>query len=147
MTLCNLMDCSTLGFPVHHQLAELAQTHVHWVSDAIQLSYPLSSPSPPVFSLSQHQGLSQWAGLNIKWPKYWSFSISPSNEYSGIISFRTDLIDLLSLKSLIQHHSLKASILQRSAFFLIQLSYPYDYWKNHSFDCMNLCQQSDVFSF
>ena len=90
---------------------------VHWVGDANQLSYPLSSPSPPVFSLSQHQGLSQWAGLNIKWPKYWSFSfsISASNEYSGLISFRISWFDLLAvqgtLKSLLQHHSLKASIL------------------------------------
>ena len=94
------MDCSIPGFPVYHQLPELAQTHVHWVSDAIQPSHPLSSPSP-AFSLSQHQGLFQWSVLHIKWPKYWScsFSISPSSEYSGLISFRIDcvLVDQLCL--------------------------------------------------
>ena len=76
-------DCSTPGFPVHHQLPEPAQTHVHGVSDAIQPSYPLSSPSPPAFNLSQHQGFSNESVLRIRWPKYWSFSfsISPSNEY------------------------------------------------------------------
>ena len=80
------MDCSTLGFPIHHQLPELAQTHVHRVGDAIQPSHPLSSPSPPTFSLSQHQGLSNKSVLCISWPKYWSFSfsISPSNEYLGL---------------------------------------------------------------
>ena len=106
------------GFPVHHQLPELAQTHVHWVSDAIQPSHPLSSPSPPAFNLSQHPRMfSNESVLHIRWPKYWSFSfiISPSNEYSGLISFRIDWFDLLAvqqtLKSLLQHHSSKASIL------------------------------------
>ena len=119
-TLCDLKDCSTPGFPVHHQLPEHAQSHVHWVRDAIQPSHPLSSRSPPAFSLSQHQDESV---LCIRWPKYWSFSftISPSNEYSGLISFRIDWLDLLAvqgtLKSLLQHHSSKASILQHSAFF------------------------------
>ena len=118
------MDCSMLGVPVHHQLPESTQTHVHWVSDAIQPSHPLSSPSPPAFSLSQHQGL-------IETLKCWnsSFSISPSSEYSGLIYFRTDWVDLLvvqgTLKSLLQHHSSKASILQCSAFFMVQLSHPY----------------------
>ena len=108
------MDCSTPGFPVHHQLLELTQTHVHRVGDAIQPSHPLSSPSPD-FNLSQHQGLFQLV-LHIRWPKDWnfSFSISPSTEYSGLISFRTDWLDLLAvqgtLKSLLQHHSSKASI-------------------------------------
>ena len=108
-------------------LQDLAQTQVHWVSDAIQPFLHLSSPSPPALYLSQHQGLSQW-----KWPKYWSFSfsISPSNEYSGLrISFRMDWLDLLAvqgtLKSLLQHHSSKVSILQHSAFFTVQLSHPY----------------------
>ena len=89
-TLCDPMDCSTPGLPVHHQLPELAQTHVHRVGDAIQPSYPLSSPSLPAFNLSQHQGFSNESVLHIRWPKYWSFSfsISPSNEYSGLISFR-----------------------------------------------------------
>ena len=129
LTLCNPMDFSMPGFPVHHQLPELTQNRVHWVSDAIQPSHPLSSPSPPTFNLSQHQGLFQW--LHIRWPKYWSytFSISPSNEYSGLISFRIDWLDLFAvqgtLKSLLQDHSSKASILQCSAFFIVQLSHPY----------------------
>ena len=79
------MDCSTPGFPVHHQLLELTQTHVHWVGDAIQPSHPLSSPSPPAFNLFQHQVFSSESVLRIRWPKYWSFSvsISPSKEYSA----------------------------------------------------------------
>ena len=107
------MDCSTPGFPIHHQLPELAQTHVHPLGDAIQPSHPQSSPST-AFNLSQHQGLFQWAALCSKWPKYWSFnfSISPSKEYSELISFGIDWFDLLAvqrtLKSLLQHHNLKA---------------------------------------
>ena len=98
-TLCDPMDCSTPGFPLHHQLPELAQTHVHPVGDAIQLSHPLSSPSPPAFNLFQHQGLSNESVLRIMWPKYWSFSfgISPSNEESGLISLRMDWLDLLAV--------------------------------------------------
>ena len=125
------MNCSTPGLPVHHQLLEFTQTHVHRVSDAIQPSYPLSSPSPPTLSLSQHQGFSNESALYIRWPKYWSFSfnISPSNEHPGLISFRMDWLDLLAvqgtLKSLLQHHSSKASILRCSAFFTVQLSHPY----------------------
>ena len=124
--LCDLVDCSTPGLPVHHQLLKLAQTHVHRVGDAIQPSHPLSSLSPPAFNLSQPQSV-----LRIRWPKYWSFSfsISPSNEYSGLISFRMGWLDLLAvqgtLKSLLPHHSPKASILQCSAFFMVQLSHPY----------------------
>ena len=130
-TLCDPMNCSTPGLPVHHQLPEFTQTHVHWVRDAIQPSHPLSSPSPPALNLSQHQGLSNESALHIRWPKYWSFSfnISPSNEHSELISFRMDWLGLLAvqgtLKSLLQHHSSKASILQRSAFFIVQLSRPY----------------------
>ena len=125
------MDCSMPGFPVHHQLPEPTQTHVHWVDDAIQPSHPLSSPSLPAFNLSQHQVFSNESILHIRWPEYWSFSfsISPSNEYSGLISFRIDWLDLLAsqgtLKSLLQHHSSKASILWCSAFFIVQLSHPY----------------------
>ena len=110
------MDCSTSGLPVHHQLPEFTQIHVHRVSDAIQPSHPLSFPSPPAFNLSQHKGFSNESVLRIRWPKYWSFSfsISPSNEYSGLISFRIDWFDLVALpgtlKSLLQHHSSKASI-------------------------------------
>ena len=98
-TLCNPMDCSTPAFLVFHYLSEFAQTHAHWISDAIQPSHPLSSPSPPDFNLSQHQGLFQWVGSLHQVAKYWSFSfnISSSNEYSGLISFRIDcLISLLS---------------------------------------------------
>jgi len=131
LILCDPMDYSTPGLPVHHQLLEFTQTHAHWVSDAIQPSHPLSSLSPPAFNLSQHQGLFKWVSFCIKWPKYWcfSFSISPSNEHSGLISFRMDWLDLLAVqgtfKSLFQCHSSKASILQCSAFFVIQLSHPY----------------------
>ena len=117
------MDCSTPGFAVHHPLLELAGTHVHRIGDAIQLSHPLSSfPSLAVFSNE--------SALRIRWPKYWSFSfsISPSNEYSGLISFIMDWFGLLvvhgTLKSLLQHHGSKASILC-SAFFIVQLSHPY----------------------
>ena len=126
------MDCSTPGFPVHHQLLELAQTHVHWAGDALQPSHSLSSPSLPTFNLSQHQRVfSNESALCIRWPKYWSFSfnISSSNEYSGLISFRRDWLDLLvvqgTLESLLQHHSSKASILWHLAFFTVQLSHPY----------------------
>ena len=128
-TLCDPIDCSTPGLLVHHQLLEFTQTHVHWVSDTIQPSHPLSSPSPPTFNLFQHQGLFRYSVLRIRWPKYWSFSfsISPSNEYSGLISFRIDWFDLHAvqeiLKSLLEHHGLKASILRHSAFLMVQLSH------------------------
>ena len=125
------MNRSTPGLPVHHQLLEFTQTHVHRVSDAIQPSYPLSSPSPPAPNPSQHQSLFQWVNSSHRWPKYWSFSfsISPSKEHPGLISFRIDWLDLLAvqgtLKSLLQHHSSKESVLRRSAFFIVQLSHPY----------------------
>ena len=130
-TLCNPMNHSTPGLPVHHQLPEFIQTQVHRVSDAIQPSHPLSSPFPPAFHLSQHQGFSNESAVCIRWPKYWSFSfsISPSNEHPGLVSFRMDWLDLLAVqgnrKSLLQHHSSKASILRCSAFFTVQLSHPY----------------------
>ena len=130
-TLCDPMDCSMPGLPIHHQLPEFTHMHVHWVSDAIQPSHPLSSPSPPAFNLSQHQGLFQWVSSSHEVAKVleFSFSISPSNEYSGLITFRMDWLDLLAiqgtLKGLLQHHSSKASILWRSAFFIVQLSHPY----------------------
>ena len=116
LTLCDPMDCSTPGFPVHHQLLELHKLD-HQVGDDIQTSHALSSPSPPAFNLFQHQGFPNESVLCIQWPKFWSFSfnISPSNEYSGLISFRIDWLDLLvvqgTLKSLLQHHNSKASIL------------------------------------
>ena len=125
------MDCSSPCFPVHHQLPELTQTHVHWVGDAIQPSHLLSSPSPPAFNFPIIRVFSNESVLHIRWPKYWSFSfsISPSNEYSGLISFRMDWLDILAiqgtLKSLLQCHSSKTSILRRSAFFIVHLSHPY----------------------
>ena len=129
--LCDPIDWSTPGLPVHHQLPEPTQTHVHCIGDAIQPSHLLSSPSPPAFHLSQHWVFSNELVLCIRWPKYWSFSfsISPSNEYSGLISFRMDWLDLPAvqgtLKNLLQNHSSKPSILWRSAFFIVQLSHPY----------------------
>ena len=126
-TLCDPMNRSMPGFSVHHQLPELAQTHVHWVSDAVQLSHPLLSPSPPAFNLFQHQGLFQWVSSSHQVVKVLSFSlsISPSNEHPGLISFRMDCLALLgvqgALKYLLQHHSSKASILQCSIFFIVQL--------------------------
>ena len=122
------MGCSMPGFPVHHQLTERA--HVYWVGHTIQPSHPLLSPYPPAFNLSQHQGLLQWVSSLHQVGNFchFSFSISPSNDYSGLISFRMDWLHLIvqgTLKSLLQHHSSKASILQCSAFFIVQLSHPY----------------------
>ena len=120
------MDRSTPGLPVHHQLLEFTQTHIHWVGDAIQPSHPLSSPSPHSIRVFSNESV-----LCIRWPKYWSFSfkISPSNEHPGLISFWMDWLDFLAvqgtLKSLLKHHSSKASIIWRSAFFIVQISYPY----------------------
>ena len=124
------MNRSTPGLPVHHQLPELTQTHLHQVGDAIQPSHPLLSPSPSAPNPSQHQRFSNESTLHMRWPKYWSFSFSiiPSKEIPGLI-FRMEWLDLLAvqgtLKSLLQHHSSKASILRRSAFFTVQLSHPY----------------------
>ena len=131
LTLCDPMNQSTPGLPVHHQLPEFTQTHIHRISDAIQPSHPLLSPSPPAPNPSQHWVFSNESTLRMRWPKYWSFSFSiiPSKEHPGLISFRMDWLDLLAfqgtLKSLLQHHSSKASILWRSAFFTVQLSHPY----------------------
>ena len=130
-TLCDPMNRSTSGLPVHHQLPEFTQTHVHQVSDAIQPSHPLSSPLllPPI--PPSIRVFSNKSALRMRWPKYWSFSfgIIPSKEILGLISFRMDWLDLLAvqgtLKSLLQHHSSKASILRCSAFFTVQLSHPY----------------------
>ena len=128
-TLCNPMNHSTPGLPVHHQLLESTQTHVHRVSDAIQPSHPLSSPSPPALNLSQHFKWVFWnessneSALCIRWPKYWSFmfNISPSNEHPGLNFFRIDWLDLLASlqgtrKSLLQHH------IQKHQLFGTQLS-------------------------
>ena len=133
--LCDPMNRSTPGLPVHHQLLEFTQTHVHRDGDAIQPSHPLSSPSLPAHNPSQHQSLFQWVSSS---HESFSFSISPSNEHPGLFSFRMDWLDLLevqgTLKSLLQHHSSKASILRCSAFFTVLLSHPHDHWKNHSLD-------------
>ena len=127
------MDCSTPGLPVHHQLPEIAQTHVYRVGDAIQSSH-LIFCCPLLFLSSVFPSIRVFSSesvLHTRWPKYWSFSfsISPTNEYSGLISFRIDWFDLLAVqgtfKSLLQHHSSKASLLRCSAFFIVQLSHPY----------------------
>ena len=131
LTLCNPMDCCTPGFPVLHYLLEFGQTHVPWVSGAIQPSHPLSPLLllPPIFL--SIRVFSNESTLCLRWPKYWifSFNISPSNEPSGLISFRMDWLGLPvvhgTLKSLLQHHSSKASSLQCSAFFILQLSHPF----------------------
>ena len=131
LTLCDPMIPSTPGLPVHHRLPEFTQTHIHLVDDAIQPSHPLPSPSPPALNLYQHQGLLHESALRMRWPKYWSFSfsMSPSNEHPGLISYRMNWLDLLAvqgtLKSLLQHHTSKASILRCSAFFTVQLPHPY----------------------
>ena len=123
------MNHSTPGLPVHNQLLEFTQTHVHRVSNAIQPSHPLSSllllpPVPPSIRVFSNK-----SALRMRWPKYWSFSIRPSREYSGLISFKIDWFNLLvikrTLKSILQHHSSKASVLQCSAFFMVQLTHPY----------------------
>ena len=130
-TLCDSMNYGTPGLPVHHQPPEPTQNHVHWVIDAIQPSHPLSSPSPPALNLSQHQGLFKWVSSSHQVARVleFQFNISPSNENPGLISFRTERLDRLAvqgtLKSLLQHHSSKASILLCSAFFTVQLSHPY----------------------
>ena len=129
-TLCNPKEVQHARLP-YQQLSELAETHVHRVCDAIQPSHPLSSPSPPTFNLSQHWGLFQWVSSSHQVAKVLEFQLQHQsfNEYSGLISFRTDWLDLLAvqgtLKSLLQHHSSKASSLQCSAFCIVQLSHPY----------------------
>ena len=125
------MNRSTPGLPVHHQLPEFTQTHVHRVGDAIPPSHPLLSISPPALKFPSIRVFSNGSAFRIRWPNYWSFSfnISPSNEHPGLISFRIDWSDVLAvqgtLKSLLQHHNSKTSILQCSAFFIVQLSHPY----------------------
>ena len=122
---------------------ELVMPFNHLILCCPLLLLPSVFPSIRIFSSE--------LALHIRWPKYWSFSFSPSKEYSGLISLRMDWLDLFAvqgtLKSLLQHHSWKASILWHSAFFLVQLSRVHDYWKNHSFGCVDLCQQSDISAF
>ena len=140
LALCDPMGCSTPGFPAHHQLPELTQTHVHWVGDAIQPSHPLSSPSLPALNLSQRQVFSNESILRIRWPEYWSFSfsISPSNEYSELTSFRMDWLDLLAVRDsqesspTPQFKSINSSALS----FLYSPTFTsiHDYLKNNSLD-------------
>ena len=131
LTLCDPVDRSTPGLPVHHQLPEFTHIHVHWVGDAIQPSHFLASSSPPAFNLCQHQGFFKCISSSHQVAKVLEFQLqhNPSNEHSGLISFRMDCLDLLAvqgtLKSLPQHHSSKASILWCSDFFIVQLSQPY----------------------
>ena len=138
LTLFYPMDCNTPGFPVLHHLPELAQTHVHWVSDAFQPSCPLLSSSPPAFSLSQHQGLYQGVSSSRQVTKVFSLSISPSNEYSWLISFRTDWFDLLPVQGTLkssptpQFKSINSLVL--SLLYGSTLTFIHDFWKNHSFD-------------
>ena len=133
--LCNPMDCNMPGLPVPHHLLEFAQVHVHCISDAIPPSHPLTPSSPPALNLSQHQGLFQWVISSHQMTKilepqtkYWNFSISPPSEYSGLISLKINWFELLALqgtfRSLLQHHSSKASIFWHSA-FMVQFSQPY----------------------
>ena len=152
--LCDPMDCSMPGLPVHHKLQtslkfmsiESVMPSNHLILCLPRLLLPSTFPSIRVFSNE--------SPLHIRWPKDWSFSfnISPSNEYSGLISFRIDWLDLLAvqgtLKSLLQHHSSKASVLCNLAFIIVQLlTSIHDYWKNHSFDQMDLCWRSNVSAF
>ena len=129
-TLCDTMNRSMPGCPVHYKILEPAKIHVHRVSDTIQPNYPLSSTFHPAFNSPNISVFSNESILYIRWPKYcsFSFSISPSKEYSGLISFGNDWLDLLALqgtlKSLLEHHSSKAWILWCSAFFMVQLSQP-----------------------
>ena len=125
------MNCSMPGLHVHHRLPEYTETHVHRVTDTIQPSNPLSSPSPPAPIPPSIRVFSNESTLHMRWPKYWSFSFSviSSKEIPGLIFFRMGWLDLLAvqgtLRSFLQHHSSKASILWRSAFFTVQLSHPY----------------------
>ena len=131
LTLRHPMNCSTPGLQVHHQLPEFTQTHVHQVGNAIQPSHPLSSPYPPALSLSQYQGLFKWVSSSHQVAKVLEFQLQhQSFQWTPrLIFFRIDRLDLLAvqrtLMSLIQHHSSKASILQHSAFLIVQLSHPY----------------------
>ena len=147
---CDPRDCSTPGLSLPHHLPKFVHVHVHCISDAIQPSHLLTPCSPSALNFSQHQGLFQWVNCSHQITKYWSFSfsISPSNKYSGLISFRINWSDLLAvqgiLESLLQYLSLKAS---PSALYLLYgpvLTTVCDHWKDHSLDCADLCWHSNV---
>ena len=137
-TLCDPMDCSMPGFLVHHKLPGLAQTHVHWVSDAIQSSCPLSSLSP-AFNLPSIRVFSNELALRIRWPKYWSFSfsISPSNEYSGLISFRIDWFDLFAVQGTLQFGAITKSCYEQShtSFHVDMFHF---FWDIQEWECWNI---------
>ena len=141
-TLCDPMNCSTPGLPVHHQLQEFTQTHVHRVSDAIQPSHPLSSPSPPALNPSQHQSLFQWVNSSHEVAKYWSFSlsISCSNEHSGLVSFRMDWLDLLAVSPRDSQESSPTPQIKSTNSSVVSflhsptLTSIHDHWKNNSLD-------------
>ena len=147
------MDCSTPGFPVVHHLPELAQTHVHWVRYAIQPSHPLWSPSPPASIFPSIRVFSDESVLHIRWPKYWSssFSISPSNDYLGLISFRMDWLDRFAVQGTLESSPTPQFKSVSSLAFNVPygptLTSIHDYWKNHSFDYTDLCWQSNVSAF
>ena len=147
------MDCSTLGFPVHHQLSEPVKTHVHWVSDAIQPCHPLSSPSPPTFNLSQHRVFSHEPAVHIRWPKYWSFSsasVLPMNIQDWFPLGWTGLISLLSRDSQESYQTPQFKSINSSALCFLYIpthTSIHDHWKNHSFDQTDLCWQSNVSAF
>ena len=151
-TLCDHMDCSMPGFHVPHHLLKFVQVQVHCIGDAIKSSHPLMSLSPSSI-FPQHQGLFQSVSCLHQMTKYWSFSfsISPSKEYSGLISLKTDWFDLAvqgTLRSLLQHHSLKAAILWCSAYFMLPvLTTVPSHWEDHRLDYMDVCQQSNASAF
>ena len=140
-TLCDPMDCSMPGFPIHHQHPELARTHVHWVGDAIQPSHPLSSPSPPAFNLSQHQGLFQWVSSSHRVAKVLEFQLQDQS-FQWI--FRTDFLQDWPVESPYSPRDIQESsstpqfksinYLALSFLYSPTLTFIYDYWKNHSFD-------------
>ena len=150
---CDPMDCSTPGFPVLHRLPEFAQTHIHWVGDAIQPSHPVIPFSSCLQSFPASRVFSNESVLRIRWPRYWSFSfnISPSNEYSGLISFRSDWFELLAVQGTLktspapQFESISSLVFSR--LYGPTLTSIHDHWKNHTFDYLDLCWQSNVSAF
>ena len=152
LTLCDLMDCSTPGFSVLHCLLEFAQTHVHWVNDVNKLFHPQSPLRPPALNLSKHQGLFQWIGSLHQVAKVLELQHQFFQWIFRVDFFRINWFDLLAvqgtLKSFLQYHKLKASILQCSAFFMVQLPHPHMTTGKHCyFDYTDLCQQSNVSAF
>ena len=149
-TFCDPTDCSRPGFPVLHYLPVFTQTHVHWMGDTMQPSHSLWSPSPLALNLSQHHCHSNESELHIRWLKYWSFSfsVSSSNEYSRLISFRINWFDLLAVQEFSPAPQFES--INSSTFRLLNgstLTSVHDYWKNHSFDLMDLCWQSNASPF